>query len=89
MVTHINFEICGHRTALSDLSRIDCTIWVYSATSPDYKSAARGRFNVASDWRMGWSGRERYSKCHWPSAQASPYLHSATDGYEYSLWQKL
>jgi len=58
--------------------------------SPKYKSAGHEGFDVASDWCMGWSGSKRYSKCQWPSAEASLYLHSAAGGYhEYSLWQKI
>ena len=41
-----------------------------STTSPEYKSAGREGFDAATDWCVGWSGRVRYWRCHWPSAQA-------------------
>jgi len=77
----MNFQICGHRTALTSIQ-----LGHNSAMSPEYKSAGREGFDAASDWCMGWSGREHYSRYHWPSMQASSYLHSASGGcYEYSL----
>jgi len=79
----MNFQICGRRAALNS---IQLTTKYNSATSPEYKSARDKGFDAASDWCMGWSGRERCWRCHWPSVQASPYLHSVIGGYyEYSL----
>jgi len=73
MVAPINFQICGRRTALTSIHWLQ-NLGYNSTTNPEYKGSGREGFDAASDWCMGCSGRERYSKCHWPSAQV--YLHT-------------
>ena len=34
-------------------------------------------FDAASDWCVGWSGTERYWRCHWLAVQASSCLPSS------------
>ena len=43
-----------------DLNPIDWKIWDTLSTSPEYKSAGGERFDAASEWCVGWSGKERY-----------------------------
>jgi len=48
-----------------DLSPINNKIWGIIQQ--------REGFDIATAWCVGWSGRQHYSRCYWPSAHVSQY----------------